>query len=382
MTEPGRILHVFGGMDRGGAETMVMNLYRHIDRRALQFDFAVHTDRPCHYDSEIESLGGRIFRHPSPPDAGLLAWTSAFRQTLRSRGPFLAVHSHVHLFSGVVLLVSRCHGVPVRISHSHTAGADTGPSPWRRAYRQAMRLLIRGSATRLLGCSHDACEALFGAECWSDPRVRVTPNAISLAASGEPAASRQVLRRELQLPGDAVLIGHVGSFTEAKNHAFVVRAFHELRRCRPSARLVLVGAGPLRSGVEASVRASGLGGSVHFLGVRSDVPRILAALDILLLPSLWEGIPLVLIEAQAAGVPCVVSDRVSRECDLRAGLVRFASLRNSPAQWAQDCLDHLRRDVPSRAEREGLLRDAGYDAVDAARRLAAIYTDRELAWTS
>jgi glycosyltransferase involved in cell wall biosynthesis len=381
VSEPRRILHVFGGMNRGGAETMAMNLYRQIDRRRIQFDFAVQTDRACHFDSEIELLGGRILRHPVSAQAGWRAYRAAFLRTLDECGPFAAVHSHVHHFSGFVLHLSRGRGIPVRVSHSHSTGSAAPLSLRRRAYESVMRLLIHRSATHMLGCSRQACEALFGPGCWSDGRVQVAPNAISLADYSAFAGSRKLVREELGLDPSATLIGQVASFTEPKNHLFAIEVFRELCRRAPSAHLVLVGDGALRPGIEGAIRAAGLGGRVHLLGIRGDVPRIMGALDLLLMPSLWEGLPVTLVEAQAAGLPCLVSDAVTREADLATGLLRFLSLRSSAEEWARECLGHLECTRPPRAEREHALRVAGYDIADAALRWAGIYTNRAAAWT-
>ena len=381
MTKPKRILHVLGGMDRGGAETMVMNIYRHMDRQQIQFDFAVQTERACHYDSELEALGARIFHMPVPAQDGIVAYARNFAQTLRSRGPFAAVHSHVHLFSGVTLQLSKRMGVPVRISHSHSAGEDVRSPLSRRAYQQGMKYLIRRSATHLLGCSRRACEILFGAGCWSDPRVQTVPNAVSLSdflAAARPGR----LRDELHLPSGTPVIGHIGSFTEPKNHAFSIRVFQQLKRRLPQAHFVLAGDGALRPQIEALIRNSGLAHCVHLLGVRSDIPRIMGALDLLLLPSLWEGLPVVLVEAQAAGLPCLVSDSVTPEAELGLGLVAFASLRSGPEEWARKSIVQFRRAVSSRPVRERALRNAGYDAGTVAQRLAGIYSGQELAWTS
>jgi glycosyltransferase involved in cell wall biosynthesis len=235
-----------------------------------------------------------------------------------------------------------------------------------------MRFLIRRFATHLLGCSRQACEALFGAGCWSDVRVQTVPNAICLADYAGAARCGQ-LREELQLPAGTPLIGHIGSFTEPKNHAFVIQVFQELSRRLPDAHFLLIGDGALRPRIEAGIRAAGLGDRVHLLGIRADVPQIMAELDLLLLPSLWEGLPVVLVEAQAAGLPCLVSDTVTPEADLETGLVRFASLRNGADRWAVESLAHLKCSKPSRAECEWALRSAGYDVCAVSRRLAAIY---------
>lgn len=379
MSSPLRVLHVFGAMDRGGAETMVMNLYRQMDPGRIQFDFAVQTGREGHYDAEIESLGGRILRHPAPAEAGWRAWAEVFRRHLRERGPFTAVHSHVHLFSGLVMFLSSRHGIPVRVSHSHSTGTTDGASLRRLAYERCMRLLIRRCSTHMLGCSRQACEALFGAGFWRDERVRVSPNAISLAEYAVKARDANLLRAELRLAPGTPLIGQVGSFTLTKNHAFSIRVFERLSARLPDAHFVIAGDGSLRSDLESRIRAAGLEDRVHLLGVRTDIPSIMAALDLLLMPSLWEGLPVVLIEAQAAGVPCVVSDRVTAEADLGLGLVHFSDLQSGTGAWAEESLDYLQYARPAQLQREQVLRRAGYDAADAARRLSSLYQNRAAA---
>ena len=372
MNSPYRILHVFGGMNRGGAETFAMNVYRNIDRTRVQFDFAVQTDRPSDYDSEIESMGGRILRHPVPAQAGLHAYQRAFGATLQQHGPFAAVHSHVHLFSGLVLKLSKHTHVPLRISHSHSNGTTARLSPQRRAYAFYMRHLIQKCATHLLGCSQRACEALYGSTCWNDRRVQVVPNAIELREyAGAHTGDR--LREELGMPHGSRMIAHVGSFSEPKNHRFLLQIFDSLRRQSPDVHLLLVGDGALRTQIESQIRGAGLEGAVHLLGVRNDVPRILKAVDLLLLPSLWEGLPMVLVEAQAAGVPCLVSDAVTPEADLNTGLIHFASLLDSHDDWAAECVAHFRNVGRSAQDRESALKAAGYDVKAVATRLSGIY---------
>jgi glycosyltransferase involved in cell wall biosynthesis len=369
---PKRILHVFGGMNPGGAETLVLNVYRQIDRTEVQFDFAVQAGH-CHYDPEIRALGGRILRHPVPAVAGLCAYSRAFVQTLRQCGPFAGVHSHVHLFSGLVLSLSAQQQVPVRISHSHTVGDPRNLSLPRKVYRQCMRSLIWRRATHLLGCSTQACETLFGARCWSNDRVQVLPNAILLADYDDSARSGPPLREELRLLPGIPLIGHVGSFSEPKNHTFLIDVFQALCSRLPGAHLVLAGDGPLRPQIEERVRNAGLADTVHLLGIRTDIPRVMAGLDLLLLPSLWEGLPVVLVEAQAAGVPCLVSDSVTREADLHLGLIRFVGLQSGAQCWAEDCLAAMKSARPSWNQRRCALQAAGYDIRSVTDRLAGIY---------
>ncbi len=371
MAKPKRVLHIFGGMNRGGAETALMNAYRVIDRAQVQFDFAVHISRPGHYDEEIRGLGGRILPLQPPAEAGWRNYGCEFTRILEERGPFAAVHSHVHWFSGFVLRLASQHRIPVRVSHSHNTRDGNGDSLSRRAYRMFMRALIRRHATHLIGCSREASEALFNRACWSDRRVSVLPHALHLADYACAAGSD--LREELELAHGTPLVGHIANLSPAKNHSFLIEIFDSIRSLVPGAHLVLAGDGPLRAEIEAAIRARGLADRVHLLGVRNDVPRILAALDLMVFPSLWEGLPVVLVEAQAAGLRCLLADSVTRDVDLRLGLTEFLSLSRGAEDWARAAVASLGMPRPAWTAREWALKTAGYDARTVAASLTSLY---------
>jgi glycosyltransferase involved in cell wall biosynthesis len=363
-------------MNLGGAETLVMNMYRQMDRSQVQFDIAVQSDQPGHFDAEVVALGGRILPHPPPDVVGFRPYGQALARTLREHGPFTGVHSHVHYFSGYVLAVARRAGVPLRLAHSHTTQDGKGNSWPRRAYRYYMRRLLQQHATHMLGCSRSACETLFGPACWQDSRVEVLANAIDLASYGETRpGERNALRQKLSLPVDSFLIGHVGRFSPVKNHRFLIEVFAALLPKLPQARLVLIGDGPLQSEIEKWLQTRGLSAKAHLLGTRSDVPQILNALDLILFPSLYEGLGIVLIEAQAAGVPCVVAATVPKDVDIHIGLVQFVSLQATLDVWVQALLSALKMRRPPWRERQRALEAAGYDIRRVALRLQEIYTD-------
>jgi glycosyltransferase involved in cell wall biosynthesis len=368
-----RVLQVVGAMNRGGAEVFIMNMFREIRRYGIEFDFAVNTTGPGEFDDEIRALGGRILAHPNPGEAGFRLYGKALRRTLEHYGPFDAVHSHVRLFSGWVLRVAANAGVPVRIAHGHSVADGQPRSLKRQAYALCMRWLLRRNGTHLFGCSRAVCEAVYGTMCWKDPRVRVVPNAIRIEEYTGSLDGRKSLCDDLNIPLRSLLIGHVGNFREPKNHSFLLDLFTALSAKRPDARLILVGDGPLRPAVEAEVLARKLVSNVHFLGTRRDVPRLLGSLDVVVLPSLWEGIPVSIIEAQACGTPCVVSDVVPLEVDVGLGLVHFTSLSSGIASWIQAVLAQEGRQRPSWISRRKALEDSGYDIRRVARRLAQAY---------
>ncbi len=335
---PIRVLHVVGGMNRAGTETWLMHLLRNIDRKQYHMDFLVHAAQPSEYGAEIEALGSRVIPclHLSRP------WRYArnFMRILKEHGPYDVVHSHVHNFSGLPLYMARRAGVPVRIAHSHndTTRMEGGAGPARQGYLRLMKHLIRTNATAGLAASRKAAAALYGPDWENDPRWRLLYCGIDLKPFRQETDPTRV-RAELGIPSDAWVIGHVGRFQEQKNHSFLVDVASEIAKREPRMRLLLVGDGPLRSQVGKKTAHLGLTGKVVFTGVRSDVPRLVSgAMDIFVFPSLYEGLGLALVEAQAAGVPCVWSDTVPEEARIVSNLVRRLSLSRPPSDWADAVL--------------------------------------------
>lgn len=372
---PYRVLHVLGGMQMGGAETLVMNVFRHIDRRLVQFDFAVAAAGRCHFDEEIEALGGRIYRHPAP-QFHLMGFNRAFTKILRSRGPFAAVHSHVHSFSGNVLRLAHQAWVPVRIAHSHCSGDGKGDSLPRIIYRAVTRQMIQEHATHLVCASLAAGESLFGRDLRPGRQIRALPNGMDLRpyAAGP---DRQAVRNELGIAAGACLIAHVGRFDAGKNQRFAVEVFREVATRKPDAHLVFAGAGPLQPGVREHAERLAVAGNTHFLGMRTDVPAILAAADVFLFPSLSEGLGNVLIEAQASGLHCIVSDAVPPEADLELGLMHRLGLDVSPHKWADLICDVMALPRPSWPVRRSALIEKQFDIESLARVWGDLYQDCE-----
>lgn len=333
-----RILHVVGGMNRGGLETWLMHILRHIDRSRFQMDFLVHVTEPCPYDEEVRALGSRIIPCLDPLKPGLYAGN--FKRILREYGPYDVVHSHVHHFSGYVLRLAKQAGVPVRIAHSHNDTSVTEAKVgWkRRLYLASTEWWIDRYATIGLGCSSKAAASLFGSSYDRDPRWQILYYGIDLKAfsqSVDPVA----VRTELGIPADAFVVGHVGRFHQQKNHEFLLEIAALVAQREPHMRLLLVGDGSLRPDIEQKAIQMGLADKVIFAGVRPDIPRLmLGAMDVFLLPSLHEGLPLVLLEAQSIGLPCIFSDNITEEVDFLKPLMRRISLSQSPSVWAEAVL--------------------------------------------
>lgn len=337
-TSPVRILHVVGGgMNRGGIESWLMNVLRNIDRKSFHMDFMVKTTDECAYDAEAQVLGARIISCPYPERP----WhdNHSFRRVLLEHGPFDVVHSHVGLGSGYNLRLAHSCGVPVRIAHTHGLSAMlAATSLTRKAHQELMRTLVRRHATCGLACSGQAGSALYGSSWMTDDRWQILHCGIDLAPFHNESNKKKV-RQELGLPQASLVMGHVGGFRELKNHRFLVQIAQEVAARVPDVRLLLVGDGPLRRSIEQQIEQAGLRENVVYLGSRGDVPRLMmGAMDVFVLPSLSEGLGLVLVEAQAAGLPVVYSDVVPPEAEVVSPLCHQLSLSASPAYWAQEII--------------------------------------------
>ncbi len=321
-------------MDRGGAETWLMHVLRSIDRNRYHMDFLVHTHMPAAFDEEILSLGSRVLSCLSPSRP----WSYAknFSRILRREEPYDVIHSHVHHYSGFVLRLAQRSHIAVRLAHSHndTSEIDSAAGWSRRQYLKFSQRWIGQYATCGVACSANAGAALFGPSVGSPLPWRTLPLGINLVPF-EPGPDSGQMRAALGFPSNAFVIGHVGRFMDQKHHHFLIDILQETVKRHPLACLILVGEGPLRSSVERKVERLGLTRAVRFFGLRGDVPQLmLNVMDAFVLPSLHEGFPVVLLEAQAAGLPCIVSDVVTAEVDVVSQLVSRVALRGSPAVWA------------------------------------------------
>lgn len=345
---PIRILQVVTHMERGGLETMLMNYYRHIDREKLQFDFLVHRSERAAYDDEIESLGGRIYRLPR-----LVPWSGSYLTALNNffdeHPEYKVIHVHQDCLSSVILKAAKQHDIPVRIAHSHSANQDKNLKyPSKLWYKRS----IPKYATNLFACGKDAGDWMFGGAPY-----KIINNAIDAAAYTYNPETRLRVRTELGL-GDRFVVGHVGRFNPQKNHTFLIEIFAALLKKEPSAVLLLVGNGDDMPKAETKVQSLGIAKNVRFLGVCSDVAELMQAMNVFVFPSLYEGLPVTMVEAQASGLPCLISDKVPRECILTNGLVNVMPLSASPDTWAEKIIEM--RNIP-RTDRHAEIAAHGFD---------------------
>ncbi|HEY3296728.1 MAG TPA: glycosyltransferase [bacterium] len=373
MRRPLRILHVVGGMGRGGAEMWLMHMLRGMDRSHFRMDFLVHTEKPCAFDEEIRALGSQVIpcMHPHQP----LVYAANFRRIAAEHGPYDIVHSAVHHFSGYVLRLAAHCGIPGRIAHSHnsSSGMDTPNRLTRRLYFGVMEHWVRKYATAGLACSSPAAAALFGENWLADPRWRVHYPSTDLSPFRQ-SVDRASVRVEFGIPEDAFVIGHVGRFDHQKNHPFVIAMAEETLRQDENAWFLLVGDGPRRTEIQQKAAHSPYRHRIVFAGSRSDVPRLmLGAMDVFALPSLHEGLPLVLVEAQAAGLPVIISDVITPEAGVVKPLVSRLSLSQSAAEWAAEMLSWRRRDKPEPAQALAEIAASPFHLENAKVNLARVY---------
>lgn len=369
--DPVRILQVVGGMNRAGVETWLMHVLRHIDRERFRMDFLVHTEEPCAYDDEIRALGSRIIpcMHPSRP------WIYAknFRQILKEFGPYNVVHSHVYYFSGYVLRLAAKAGVPARIAHSHSTADGRQDTIYRRIYRKLNKRWIFKYATSGIAASRNAASELFGIHWESDQRWKVIYCGIDLDPFRKTIEKTKV-REELGIPLESKVIGHVGRFNKPKNHTFLVQIAAELAKSDQSIWFLLVGDGPLRPNVEQQVSDLGLSNRFVFAGVREDVPRLMmGAMDVFLFPSLYEGLGIVLLEAQAAGLPCITSDVVPRESEVVSDLISYLPLSEDPGYWARHVEEAIENPRQDRSKCLEAIEKKGYSIESSLNKLKNIF---------
>ena len=360
MEAPIRILHIVTHMNRGGLETMIMNYYRHIDRNKVQFDFLVHRKSYADYDAEIESLGGIIHRLP-PLNPFSFKYRAALNHFFAAHKEYQIVHCHLDCMAGFPLKFAQKNGIPTRIAHSHSSNQDKNLKyPLKLYYKKK----IPKYSTVQMACSDAAGKWMFGGYPFT-----VINNAIDTELYRYSVDTRNAVRNELGIDNNAKVVGHVGRFCPVKNHSFLLEVFAKIKEQLPSAVLLLVGDGELRANIESKIQTMGLSDSVIMTGVRSDVPHLLQAMDVFLFPSLYEGLGISVIEAQTAGLPCVVSHTVPPECMI-TNLVQKISLDETVAVWSQHILNTIF--VPRLCTLEEIQK-AGFDIQQNAINLQQLY---------
>lgn len=363
-------------MDQGGVEAWLMHVLRNVDRNQFQMDFMVEANKPYVHSNEVQRLGSKMI--PCLETRKPHKYAANFRKALQDHGPYDVIHTHVDHYSGFVLRLAHRLGISTRVAHSHNdirpAEADAGLL--RRLYLASTKRLIKRHATVGLAASEQAAISLYGESWRSDARWRVLHCGVDLTPFRKTVDSKAV-RAALGIPEGAFVVGHTGRFVEQKNHTFLLQVFSEIAQLEPSAHLLLVGDGPLLPYVKQQAEELQLVNKVRFTGARTDVPELmLGAMDTFVFPSRFEGLGLVLVEAQAAGLPCLLSDVVPSEADVIPQLTDRLPLGAPAEAWAKAALQQRQKIGPINAQKAfTLVQQSPFNIELSWQRLRRVYGD-------
>lgn len=364
MSEPIRVLHVVVNMNRGGAETLIMNLYRNIDKSKIQFDFL--TCKKGVFDEEIIQLGGRVYRIPYVSDIGHFKYLKELKHFFKTHSNYKIVHSHLDKMSGFVLTAAKKAGIEVRIAHSHNTKNEGGILA--NIYKNYAGRFIQRSASHLLACSKSAANWLFNEDVQD---VLIVNNGIELERFQYSSIVRQKKRSELGIDNNQFIIGHIGRFNHQKNHDFIIEVFYEYVKLDSNSLLILVGDGSLRSSIQSKIEKYKLTEKVKLLGVRDDVEYLYQTFDLFIFPSFHEGLPLTLIEAQGSGLPCLISEHITEEVDLGLHLIKRLSIENKD-YWVKE-IQKKSNESKKRHMSQRLIKEKGYDIKETSKLIENYY---------
>lgn len=354
MEEVNRVLCLISAMNTGGAETFLMKLYRNMDRSRYQMDFCVTVSEKGFYDDEIEELGGKIYRIPRKTE-NLYRFKSALSDVVKNNNYKYVLRITSNAMGFLDLKIAKKAGAECCIARS--SNSSDGGSMRSIISHKIGSLLYRKYIDIALAPSDLAASYTFGKKAYESGIVHILHNAVDLKRFHYDEEARKEIRTEFSIIPDAKVFGHVGRFAEQKNHIFLAEIFKEISIKNENAVFLLVGDGELRAMFEKKIEETGIKGRVIFAGVRADIPRLLSAMDVFVFPSFYEGMPNTVIEAQATGLPCVISDTITNEADI-TGLVQYMSLDRSPKEWADLSIRQLKL---KRENQEICFREKKYD---------------------
>ncbi|OZG49202.1 glycosyltransferase family 1 protein [Bombiscardovia coagulans] len=376
MTKPLHVAQVMGHMSGGGVEQVIMNYYRHIDRSKIQFDFIVDSDSKYIPMEEIKSLNGSIY--VVPPYKNLVSYIYACEQIFSKIKPTI-VHSNLNSLSVFPLAAAKHAQIPIRIAHCHTVASPIQSENLKAFIKESLKHFSKIYPTHLAACSKSAGEWLFGEKTYNSGKVRIIKNAIDIEKFSFSSQVRKQKREELGIPPHQIVVGQVGRLCKVKNQLFTVKIFAEFLKENPEAVLVIAGDGELRSTLEDKVAALGIENNVRLLGMRTDISELYQAFDVLMFPSMYEGLGLTAIEAQSSGLPVLSSSNLPEDVYVIPELLYPLSLDEPISAW----VDNLRKaTVYGRTKRSNkeltfrrklILQNAGYDINKNSQALASWY---------
>ncbi len=365
-SSPIRVLQVVTQMNRAGLENRLMDLYRHINKEEVQFDFYTCRMEQGFYDDEIRHLGGRVYYGAPLSISKIFTIPRRFHDFLTDHQEYALVHCHLDQWCGFVLLGAKMAGVSVRIAHARTS---LEKFTLKNLMKNIIKLPVNGTATDRLAVSLKAARWLYGNRVVQKGEIVVLPNAIEVNKFVFNENVRTNMREALGL-SDRLLIVHVGNIRPEKNHDFLIEVLAELLKIDNSYFLLVIGSDYMNGKIQQKVYDMNLNNHVRFLGSRSDVSELLCAADIFVFPSLYEGFPGAVLEAQASGLPCFVSDSVTHEVSILPS-TQYLSLKLTPWQWARAILDVP--PVRNREQAAKLVVNAGYNITELSELMMGFY---------
>lgn len=363
-----RILHSVSNMDRAGIETMLMNYYRHIDRDKVQFDFLCNKQKPGAYDDEIVSLGGHIFHTPGLNPAKYPKYLAYMKEIFNQNPEYRIVEAHNGALGVYALHAAKVNEIPIRIFHAHGASIT---KDWKLPIKLVCKALLPANMTHHFSCGVAAARCYFGDQVVTADKYELIPNAIEVERFTFNIKLREDIRKQHGLEGKHV-IGHVGRFMAQKNHSFLIDVFAEVASQDALAMLVLLGDGELRGEMIKKVQEKGLSNRVIFVGNVGNANEWYNAFDVFVLPSIWEGLPVVGVEAQANDLPCVFSASVTKEISL-TDKVEFISLDAPIAEWAQEIITSMQ--IKERRDNTAMISENHYNIAYEAKKLQERYLE-------
>ncbi len=370
--QPVRVLHNIVLMDTGGIETLVINLYKHIDRERLQFDFLVHRPQEGYYEKQIRDYGGKVFRTCPYNPLHTNQFKKECMEVLENHPEYKVFHAHQELNLWTLRYAQQA-GIPTRIAHSHNAKTVINLKYFFLLYEKAF---IKKHCTDMFMCSPAAGEWSFGKKAVADGRVKFVKGIIETDRFKYDEQVRREVREELGV-GNKTVIGHIGRFMQQKNHMFLLEIFSQIHKKNPNTVLILCGNGRLENDIKKRAHELGLENDIIYTGVVGGVNvqtcRLYQAFDLYLFPSLWEGLPLTGIEAQTSGLPILMSDVIAPETIVTDNVTQLSLKQNAEA-WADKALDILSNF--KRTDCQPQVKKAGFDVRDTAEWLQSFYIER------
>ncbi|MGL5973233.1 MAG: glycosyltransferase [Oscillospiraceae bacterium] len=360
-------------MDKGGAESRTMDIFREIDKTEIMFDFMETKAGEHHFSKEIVSLGGKIYTVSNPRH--FLRHIKDMNKLFKGPCKDHIVHTHLSQYSGLIALVAKMSGIKTVVVHSRTANDKNMKTIKRRIYKKIMQFFIKVFADARITCGTEAGYYLFGKKEIEKGRVIYLPNAINLSLYEDIQLDKSEIKESLNINKEAIVLGHIGRFNDVKNHNFLIKVFFEYNKTNKNSYLILIGDGDLFNDIKKQVEGLGISKNVIFLGVRNDINIITHIFDIFILPSFYEGVPGVVIEAQACGVPCLISSTITKDLITGTESIYYKSLEEDAYKWANKIDEILKTkdSLKTKGQHIKCLKEKSFDVKATSQKLYDVY---------